>query len=388
MVTPRRSSGADRLSGAAAARGSIQTRELPAVFDVPMSGYRVAVSPGLLESAGALVEAATNVHRYAIITDRTVLRLYGERLLASFATADARIFAVDAGEASKSRAEWGRLTDEMLAAGFGRDSAVVTLGGGVVGDLGGFVASTYMRGIPFAQVPTTLLAMVDASVGGKTGLDTPLGKNVVGTFHQPAIVVIDPETLSTLPLAHRRAGIAEMLKHGIIADAEYFEKVITSISVLLEGSGNGETLAALVAQSVEIKGEVVRRDEREAGLRKVLNFGHTVAHALERASNWGIAHGEAVAIGMVLESRLAERVGVAAPGLASRVLDAVERAGLPSERPANIPTDTLVTAMATDKKARRGKLAFALPTAIGRMAGEDEGWVVTATDDDIRVALA
>lgn len=385
-MDPRRSSGADRIAGAA--RGSVQTRELPAVFDVPMPGYRVAVSPGLLESAGALVESATNSHRYAIITDRTVLQLYGERLLASFATSDARIFAVPAGEASKSREEWARITDEMLSAGFGRDSTVVTLGGGVVGDLGGFVAATYMRGIPFAQVPTTLLAMVDASVGGKTGIDTPHGKNIVGAFHQPAIVVIDPEVLSTLPVEHRRAGIAEMIKHGVIADAEYFERVIASLRVLLEGTGNGETIAALVAASVEIKGEIVRRDEREQGLRKVLNFGHTVAHAIERASKWAVPHGEAVAIGMVLEARLAERVRVAPASLASRILDAVQRAGLPSERPASLSPEALLAAMGTDKKMRRGKLAFALPADIGKMAGEEDGWLVTASDVEILAALA
>lgn len=388
MRNPRRSpDGGDRHSGGAA-RPSVQTRELPAVFDVPMPGYRVAVSPGLLESAGALVEAAAQAHRYAIITDRTVLQLYGERLLASFATSDARIFAVPAGEASKSRGEWARITDEMLDAGFGRDSAVVTLGGGMVGDLGGFVAATYMRGIPFAQVPTTLLAMVDASVGGKTGVDTPSGKNVVGAFHQPSIVVVDPETLSTLPMANRRAGISEMIKHGVIADAAYFERVLAAIPLLLEGAGNGEAIAALVASSIEIKGEIVRRDEREQGLRKVLNFGHTVAHAIERASRWAIPHGDAVAIGMVLESRLAERIGVAVAGLSGRVLEAVERAGLPAERPPSLPGDALLAAMGTDKKTRRGKLAFALPADIGRMAGEDDGWLVGASDEDIRVALA
>jgi 3-dehydroquinate synthase len=373
--------------GTSETRGSLETRELPAVYDVPMPGYRIAVSAGLLESAGTLMEAASPAHRYAIITDRNVVKLYGERLLASFATSDARMFSIAPGEASKSRDEWARLTDEMMAAGFGRDSAIVALGGGVVGDLAGFVAATYMRGIPYAQVPTTLLAMVDSSVGGKTGIDTPQGKNVVGAFHRPAIVVIDPETLGTLPPDERRNGIAEMIKHGVIADAEYFQKVVAAIPALLEGAGGSEVVASLIAHSVEIKSHVVRRDERENGIRRILNFGHTIGHAIERASNYSVAHGRAVAIGMVLEARLAERIGVADGGLAPVIEDAVSRAGFPSSLPTTCSPDDVIAAMRTDKKSKKGRLAFALPSAIGAMAGESEGWSVVSSDADIRAIL-
>lgn len=376
------------LGGPGAARPSVQTRELPAVFDVSLPGYRVTVSPGLLDSAGALVEAAMPAHRYAIITDRTVVRHYGERLLASFAGGDGRMFSVPAGEASKSREEWARLTDEMLGAGFGRDAAIVALGGGVVGDLAGFVAATYMRGIPFAQVPTSLLAMVDASVGGKTGLDTPAGKNTIGAFHRPSIVVVDPETLATLAPVHRRGGIAEMIKHGVIADADYYERVRAAAGTLLEGNGQGEVVAALVARSIEIKAAIVRRDEREEGPRKMLNFGHTVAHAIERVSELAVPHGDAVAIGMVVEARLSERLGFAMPGLADAIADTVERAGLPAAVPSRMDRASLLAAMGTDKKVRRGRVQFSLPAEIGRMAGEDEGWSLGAGDRDILAALA
>jgi 3-dehydroquinate synthase len=276
----------------------------------------------------------------------------------------------------------------MLADGFGRDSAVIAVGGGVVGDLAGFVAATYMRGIPFIQVPTTLLAMIDASIGGKTGVDTPAGKNLVGAFHQPVAVIADPDVLRTVPVAHLRAGLAEALKHGVIADAAYFDDVASAAPEIVSGSrGAAGALERVVVRSVVIKADVVRRDEREAGVRKTLNFGHTLGHAIELGSGYQMLHGEAVAVGMVLESRVAERVGVAERGTSDRVRAAIERSGLPAARPADQSPDEILAATRGDKKVRSGVVEYALPSRIGMMAGEDLGWAVPVADDVVLEVL-
>jgi 3-dehydroquinate synthase len=275
----------------------------------------------------------------------------------------------------------------MLARGFGRDSIVVALGGGVVGDIAGFVAATYMRGIPVIQVPTTLLAMVDASVGGKTGVDTPAGKNLVGAFHQPSAVVIDPLVLRTLPPEHIRAGFAEIVKHGVVADADYFERASTFVEQWpLSGQHGLPELTDIIARSVEIKAAIVARDERESGLRKVLNFGHTIGHAIEAASEFETLHGEAVAIGLVAEARLAERIGVAKTGTA-RVIERVCRAaGLQTTMP-SIPVDTIIGFTRADKKVRAGRVEYALPKQIGEMAGAEHGWTVAVDDTVVRETL-
>jgi 3-dehydroquinate synthase len=283
---------------------------------------------------------------------------------------------------------WVRLTDQMLGKGYVRDSAVIALGGGVVGDLGGFVAATFMRGIPVVQVPTTLVAMVDASIGGKTAVDTFAGKNLVGAFHAPAAVLIDPQLLATLPLRELRAGFAEIIKHGVIADEPYLFQVASSASDLLsEGGSMSDRMVSLIVRSVEIKADVVSRDEREEGLRKVLNFGHTIGHAVEMVSGYSLLHGEAVAIGMALESRLAELLGLAQTGTAATVIRTLQAAGLPTDLPKNFGPEAVIQAMKSDKKARSGKTMFALPLRIGAMAGEDSGWTVPVGDDQLREVL-
>src|SRR5918999_959848 len=293
-----------------------------APHDVELRTYRVSVGAGLLDRVGDVARERAPAHRFAIVTDDQVGPRYARRVVASFGTTDApRVITVPAGEAQKTRETWARVTDMLLGEGFGRDSAIVALGGGVIGDLAGFVAATFMRGIPYVQVPTTLLAMVDASIGGKTGVDTVAGKNLVGAFHQPAAVLVDPETLATLPAQHLRAGLAEIIKHGVIADESYFGRVVEELPRVLNRGGEAwlDTLTALVARSIEIKAQVVTSDERESGLRKTLNFGHTLGHAIELCGNYEILHGEAVAAGMVLESALAERAGVAEGGTLDRV---------------------------------------------------------------------
>jgi len=349
---------------------------------VLLPSYRVVIEPGATSRIVALVDESAPAHRVAVITDSTVGPLYARRVATAFADR-AAIFTIANGEAAKTRDTWSRLTDEMLAAGFGRDTTVVAIGGGVVGDIAGFVAATYMRGVPIVQIPTTLLAMIDASIGGKTGVDTPLGKNLVGAFHQPSLVVIDPQTLATLPANHFRAGLAEALKHGVVASEEYF----AVIAGARESTARDDaTLMAIVTGSVRIKAAIVTRDERESGIRKVLNFGHTIGHAIESVSNYRLLHGEAVAIGMALEADLASRIGVANAGTATAIRDALAAIGLPTNLP---PFDrsAILHATKSDKKSRAGRVEYALPTRIGAMAGEDRGWGTSANDSDVLAVL-
>jgi 3-dehydroquinate synthase len=296
------------------------------------------------------------------------------------------VHVIPSGEAHKTRDTWARVTDGLLDAGCGRDTTVVALGGGVVGDLAGFVAATFMRGVPVVQCPTSLLAMIDASIGGKTGVDTAAGKNLVGAFHPPAAVLADVETIRTLSLAQRRAGLAEAIKHGVLADADYFARLDVELPALLDAEPSA-TLDA-VARSVEIKAEVVRADERENGRRKTLNLGHTLGHALEHVSGYALLHGEAVAIGMVLEARIAERLGVAQQGTAQRISAVLARAGLPVQRPAALPVDAIVDATRLDKKARGGRVEYALPARIGAMAGAESGWSLPVDDQLVHEVLS
>ncbi len=286
--------------------------------------------------------------------------------------------SVPPGESSKTRARWEALTDALFSAGLSRNAAIVALGGGMVGDLAGFVAATYARGIPFLQVPTTLLAMVDSSVGGKTGVDTPLGKNLVGAFHPPTAVLADPLVLESLPPQHLRCGLAEMAKHGLMADAAYWAELGANAEGLQ--AREPETLTRLIARSVELKAAVVMEDERESGRRAALNAGHTVAHAVEHTSNFAVAHGDAVAMGLVAESHLAEALGVAVPGLAERVTAGLRRLSLPTRLPVEIDATELFEAMRLDKKRTKNTLRFSLPHDIGTMARDDEQWTIPVRD--------
>jgi 3-dehydroquinate synthase len=264
----------------------------------------------------------------------------------------------------------------MLELGMGRDSCVIALGGGVTGDLAGFTAATFMRGVPFVQVPTTLLAMIDASIGGKTGVDTPAGKNLIGAFHSPWLVLSDPDVLRTLPAAQMRAGLAEAVKHGAILDAEYFRWIADHIDDIL--AYDDATLERLVMRSIELKAEIVAEDPLEAGRRAILNFGHTVGHALERIHDYEIAHGAAVAAGMCIEAALGEAAGITKRGAAAALTDVVQRIGLPTGTSAS--PDELVHAMRTDKKAREAQLRFVLLREIGAVAADASGRWTHAVD--------
>jgi 3-dehydroquinate synthase len=241
--------------------------------------------------------------------------------------------------------------------------------------------------VPYVQVPTTLLAMIDASVGGKTGVDTEAGKNLVGAFHQPAAVVADTSVLASLPVDQLRAGMAEAIKHGVIADEEYFARVESLAGTLRSMDVTSPAVLDLVARSVEIKADVVRRDEREGGIRKTLNFGHTVGHAIELASGYSLLHGEAVAIGMIYEGTIAERIGAAPSGTADTIRRAVKAASLPDIMPSGLSIDEVVNATRGDKKARGGRVEYALPARIGAMAGASRGWAMPVSEDLLREVL-
>lgn len=349
--------------------------------------YPVTIANDSLDRLGELVRATGAANRVAVITDSEVGPRYGERVASSLGISADTLLTIASGEEHKTRETWARLTDDLLARGHGRDTTIVALGGGVVGDVAGFVAATYMRGVPVVQVPTTLLAMVDASVGGKTGVDTAVGKNLVGAFHQPAAVIIDPTVLRTLPPAHLRAGFAEIVKHGVIADAEYFERLPGFLSrACLARLHDVEEITDIIRRSVEIKASVVARDEREAGLRKVLNFGHTIGHAVEAATQFRTLHGQAVAIGLVIEARLAERIGVGASGVARRIEEVCRAAGLSTDLP-DLPVESLISFTRLDKKARDGRVEYALPARIGAMAGAASGWTIPVDDDVVRAVL-
>jgi len=351
------------------------------------ASYDILIGRGLLASLPARLKAACPASRYAVITDSHVAKLYGETLVTRChdATLHVELFEFPAGEWNKTRETWATLSDRMLAARFGRDCAVVALGGGVVGDLAGFVAATYLRGIPCVQVPTTLLAMIDSSIGGKTGVDVPAGKNLLGAFHQPRLVVADLDVLGSLPPAQLAAGMAEAVKHGVIADRQYFDALEQEHGAVTAREAGA--LERVVRRSVEIKAEVVAADARDAGRRAILNFGHTVGHAIEATAQFATLHGEAVAIGMAYEARLAEALGIAEAGTANRVQRLLERYNLPLDLPESATVDALVAAMQLDKKARESAVRFALPQAIGRMHADGKSWTVAASEDVVREVL-
>lgn len=331
--------------------------------------YDVVVGRGLLGQSGARIAPMAR-GRTVIVSDETVAALHGPALQASLAAAGVRseIIAVPPGEASKSFAELERLMDRLLAAGLDRKDVVVALGGGVVGDLAGLAAALYMRGIDFVQVPTTLLAQVDSSVGGKTAIDTPRGKNMVGAFHQPRLVLADIDVLATLPPVQVRSGWAEVLKHGLICDAAFFDWLAGEGAV--GAKGDPAALERAVIRSVEIKSAIVGEDEKEAGKRALLNLGHTFGHAIEAELGFeeaALAHGEAVALGCCMAFRFSVGEGLCAAADAERVEAVVAAAGLPTrlDQAGEFSAEALLARMAGDKKAEAGGVTLILARGIG-----------------------
>ena len=328
--------------------------------------YVITIGPGALSELGDRVVRLGAPTGVLVVSNPVVARFYGEPALKSVRAAGVRaeLVTVPAGERFKTLGTVRRVYDSLLDARIDRKGAVVALGGGVIGDMVGFAAATYLRGIDFHQVPTTLLAQVDASVGGKVGVDLAQGKNLVGAFHQPKSVVIDTKTLNTLPARELRSGLAEVVKHGIIYDQDFFVFLDRYASELL--SRFECPMIEAVRRSVEIKRDVVEKDERESGLRAILNYGHTVGHAIEVTSGYGkYRHGEASSIGMVTEAILAEREGVAEPGLAREIARVLGKMRLPIAMDRSIPTQDMIRAIELDKKNLGGRLRLALPSKIG-----------------------
>jgi 3-dehydroquinate synthase len=345
------------------------TRAIP--VGLGARSYQVLVGPGLLAAAGARIAPLLKRKRTAIVVDETVAALHGERLEASLAAAGvaAHVIVIPPGEGSKSFAGLADVTDRLLALELDRGDVIIAFGGGVVGDLAGFAAAIYKRGVDFVQIPTTLLAQVDSSVGGKTAIDTPRGKNLVGAFHQPRLVLADLDVLATLPEREMRAGYAEVIKYGLLGDFTFFEWLEVHGRAVI--AREPKALAHAVARSVEMKAEIVAEDEREAGRRALLNLGHTFGHALEAEFGFGDAllHGEAVALGCAQAFRFSAFLGLASSQDAARAERGVAAAGLPV-RLNEITSETLsaqrlIGHMMQDKKAEAGRLTLVLARSIG-----------------------
>ena len=363
-------------------------------------GARIVVGPALAppapgSSAATVPNAVTEIRaaaghrRIAVISDSNVAPLHAQPLAHALGVPAEDCFVVPAGEASKSRAEWSRLTDAMLARGFGRDTVVVAVGGGVVGDLAGFTAATFMRGVPLIQVPTSLLAMIDAAIGGKTGVDTAAGKNLVGAFHQPLLVVADPLTLATLPPEQLHNGLAEALKHALITSENEFDWLLANAPRLTgPPRPDADILAELVERNVRIKTAVVAHDEREGGVRKTLNYGHTIGHAIETVAGFSILHGECVAIGMRVEAMIAQALGLASESFTARVSNALRAFELPLLPASPMHADAVLAATRTDKKARAGMVEYALMGDVGDPVGRDTGYGTRVPDAIVVSALA
>jgi 3-dehydroquinate synthase len=317
--------------------------------------------------------------RYVIITDSHLNR-QGESLQAAFRRRGlgCDLVSFPAGEGSKSRRVRDEIEDGIIRLGAGRDTALVALGGGVVGDLVGFVAATFKRGIPYVQVPTTLIGMVDSSIGGKTGINHAAGKNLIGSFHQPSAVYIDVDYLKTLPERHYASGLAEVIKCGVIADRALFASLETHLDRIVRREP--DLMSRVIEACCRIKAKVVMEDPHESNRRKILNYGHTIGHAIETLSGFRLAHGEAVAIGMVAEARLAARLGMLSAAAAARIARLCDATGLPTAVPPAFTPAAILQVARHDKKNRQGRIAYALPIRIGAMASEDGDYAVPASD--------
>jgi len=345
--------------------------------------YAIVVESGALHEVGRRLRNLAVGSRAALVSDAAVLRHYGKIVGDSLDAAGFTVTTIEVpeGESAKTLPIAERCWNALLAAGLDRTSTVLALGGGAVGDLAGFVAGTYMRGVNFVQLPTTILAQVDASIGGKTAIDHPQAKNLIGVFHQPRLVLVDPVVVRSLPAREFRSGLAEIVKHGVVLDAAYFEALERDATDLV--ARDVATLERTIGGSCRLKADVVERDERETELRAVLNYGHTIGHALEAATGYGRwTHGEAVALGIVAEARLARRLGIATDETVTRQERLLAALGLPV-RADSLDANAVLAAISRDKKSRDGRVPFVLAPRIGAFR-----LVYDVAPDDIRAALA
>ena len=354
--------------------------------------YPVVVGRGL---EGSVAEFLADKHpdrRAAVVTDSNVASLAAEGLISSFGSRPADLVVFPAGEASKTREVKERVEDELIARGFGRDTVIVALGGGVVTDLAGFVAATFTRGVPYVSLTTTLLGAADAAIGGKTAVDTPAATNLIGAFHQPAAVFIDLDRWLTLSDRQIREGLGETVKHACIADACFFEALEGAF--VERGLSPAEfvrddALAELTARrNCEIKRDFVTSDVHEGNRRMGLNLGHTIGRALETAAGYTLNHGECVAIGLALQSRLGERLGYCSPSDVARIEALLSAIGLPTKIPEEVPVDRIMEAMAHDKKGKAGAIRFVFQDGVGRLAVHDGGsYARPVAAEDVRAFL-
>ena len=340
--------------------------------------YDALVGTDLLPECGALIAPRLRGSRCVIVADEKTAPLFADKADASLRSAGFTpvLITIPAGEAAKSLAQAGRVCDEMTAAGLDRSSFVVALGGGVVGDLAGFAAAIYHRGIPHVQIPTTLLAQVDSAIGGKTAVNTAHGKNLLGAVHQPALVLADIATLKSLPAREFNQGFAEIIKHAVIADASLFD--------LLQNL-NRDDLTDLVQRNIEIKAAIVARDEHDlSGERAILNFGHTVGHAIEQAAGYGtFLHGEAISLGMIAAAEISVRKAGLSETERQTIVTSLERCNLPTELPRDFPRDAVLSAVQTDKKFADGGVRFVVSPRLG-----SAHLATDVTLEDIRAAIA
>lgn len=349
--------------------------------------YEIRVNSGLLEKIPGLIKNLGLKGQFVIITDSNVKPLYADKLYESMTQAGFQglLIHFEAGEIHKTRRTKEMLEDEMLSQRIGRDSFILALGGGVTGDIAGYIAATYNRGIPFIQIPTTLLAMVDSSVGGKTGVDTPYGKNLIGAFCQPAAVYADIDTLTTLEKKEILNGISEMIKHACIQDRSLFvelrdkkEKILSLESALIQST---------VIRNVAIKAAVVEEDEKEGNKRQILNFGHTAGHAIELLTDFTLSHGECVAIGMCVAADISVMLNLLSEKEAKEIKECISGFGLPIKIPENLRADKIIEAMGLDKKSRQGKVKFVLLETIGKVHVDKGNYSVSIEEDILLKAL-
>ena len=363
--------------------GLFHVQDMSASGAAPNRAYDVLVQAGCLDSVGELLTQRRLNGPMIVVSDTNTGPLYAPRVVHSLQKAGytAHTALFPSGEQHKTIHTVGKLWEAFLANGMERGSTIIALGGGVVSDLAGFAAATFLRGVPWVVLPTTLLAMADASLGGKTGADLPQGKNLIGAFYAPCLVAADPQTLATLPEGELRSGLAEVVKHGVISDPALFARCaeLQGLSFeQLKETPKGCALDDIVRRAMAVKIQVIDLDPFEKGRRAVLNFGHTIGHAVELASGFRLRHGEAVAIGMVAETRLAEQIGLAEAGLNETISGVLRGLGLPVEIPPGMALENILKAIGTDKKRAGGKVRFALPVKIGEVK---EGIVIDSHSD-------
>ncbi len=336
--------------------------------NLPQQSYEIAIAPGSLEQLGQQMTSLNPGKKVLVVSNPTIFKHYGERAINSLTSAGFEVvsYCLPAGERYKTLNSIQKLYDIALENRLERSSTMVALGGGVIGDMTGFAAATWLRGINVVQVPTTLLAMVDSAIGGKTGVNHPHGKNLIGAFHQPRKVLIDPEVLKTLPMREFRAGMAEVIKYGIIWDAELFAQLEASKNLNQLRYVKPELIDTILMRSCQAKADVVSKDEKEGGLRAILNYGHTIGHAVESLTGYRLVnHGEAVAIGMVAAGQIAVALGLWQQEDTERQNALIQKAGLPTRLPDGIDIEEIIAALQLDKKVKAGKVRFILPTQIG-----------------------